>query len=462
MLDKAEKLILDNSIYLLRASLYEKNKKYDLAELEYKKSIEKFNHKGSYILLSKLYEKQNKKEEAKKIIKASGYYNQNELIDDVYMKKENLEEVIAFNRNNRKVEDLQELENYLYKTGNYEEVIKLYEKRLGKTKEDYIIYYNMGVVSQKQNKLDEAEEYYLKSLRLNKDYTLVKNNLGLVYIDKGKYKKAIRLYRKLIARNKKEYNSLANIWAAYFNLKKYNKALKYINKYIEAVPDKEGYLNRAKTYFKLGSYKEAIKDSETAVEGGVDFQTSYLIIATSYYNLGEYKNANTYYRKIIELKNISDNVINDVKQKINETEVYLSKSIDKNPAYTNRKVNRVFKYKVGYFSRGIYIGTCLGLIFKNKFAFEDSTKVIIASMILSALIGLIVGHIKDKACINKMLIITKIEKDPIKNQYEILAINKNNIQVEYTAPASTMKKGKFKVGDRIVEINNGIYTLELK
>ena len=461
-LDEAEKLMLSNDIYLLRASLYEKNKKYDLAEEQYKLSIEKFKHKGSYILLSKLYEKQNKKAEVKKLMQSSGYFDENSLIDNVYINKENLEEVTAFNRNDRDVEDLQEFQKHLYNTGNLEEAMELYKKRLGNTSEEYIVYYNMGVISQKQNNIDEAEEYYLKSISLKKDYTLAKNNLGLIYIDKGQYKKAIKLYEKLIKKYKKEYNPLANIWSAYFNLKEYKKALKYINKYIEAVPDKEAYLNRAKTHFKLGNYKSAIEDCEIAINANIDLPSSYLIIATSYYNLGEYKNANKYYRNIVELRDVSEEIINTAKQKIEETETYLSKNIGKNPAYTNTKVNNVYKYTIGYLGRGIYVGTLLGLILRSKYDPSMSTKIIISSMIVSAILGAIIGRIKDRMCINKMLIILKIEKDPIKNQYEILAINKNNIQVEYTIPADTMKKGRFKEGDRIVEINNGIYTLELK
>ncbi len=281
------------------------------------------------------------------------------------------------------------------------------------------------------------------------------NNLGLIYIDKGQNKKAINLYEKLIKKDKESYNPLSNISSAYFNIGQYKTALKYINKYIEKVDDKEGYLSRAKTYFKLEKYKEAIEDCEVSIKANIDLQSSY-------YNLREYKNANKYYKEMLKLKDISEKNSDIANQKIEETNIYIYKNIDVNPLNENKNINKINKYKIGYFSRGIYVGTVLGLILRTKLDVSMSTKVIITSIIVSAILGFIVGCIKDKMCVSKMLVIRKIEKDPVKNEFLILAINKDNIQMEYIAPADTMRKGRFKVGDRIIQIKDGIYNLELK
>ena len=84
----------------------------------------------------------------------------------------------------------------------------------------------------------------------------------MAYLGLKWYEKAIEDLVKLVkmdsSKSDKYYN---DIGVAYYNMKDYNQAIEYHTKAIEIKPEeKEYYINRARDYFELKKYEEAVDD----------------------------------------------------------------------------------------------------------------------------------------------------------------------------------------------------------
>ncbi len=66
-------------------------------------------------------------------------------------------------------EDLLETGQFYLLNKNYEEAIEIFKKALA-IKEDYFIYYQLGIAYEGLNQFAEAKEMYRKSLELNPDF----------------------------------------------------------------------------------------------------------------------------------------------------------------------------------------------------------------------------------------------------------------------------------------------------
>lgn len=88
-----------------------------------------------------------------------------------------------------------ELAGYHERQREFDRASDLVSKALRNEPEDFSLHYRLGVIRQKQGKLDLAATSFEKVLQLNSDYAPVYYNIGELGIAKGDTAKAIRAYQ---------------------------------------------------------------------------------------------------------------------------------------------------------------------------------------------------------------------------------------------------------------------------
>lgn len=118
-----------------------------------------------------------------------------------------------------------------------EEILKRSITNNKKEKNQYLLYYNLGWVFDKQKKLNEALFWYRKCVNDNPTYANGLNNLGYTYDRLGKSDSAIIWFRQAVTTNPTYTRSLYNLALVYNDLYKYDSSLFYYKKLYTLVPD---------------------------------------------------------------------------------------------------------------------------------------------------------------------------------------------------------------------------------
>ncbi len=137
-------------------------------------------------------------------------------------------------------------------------------------KPDFInAYNNRGSVLMHMNKLDEALNDYNKSIALDSNYAEPYNYRGNIYARQSNYIEALKNL-KIAIRLKPNYaEAFSNLGNLQGMQKKYDEALAFFDKAIELKSDySEAYFNRGLTYFNLGKNENACKDMLMAAKFG--------------------------------------------------------------------------------------------------------------------------------------------------------------------------------------------------
>ncbi|WP_213975142.1 tetratricopeptide repeat protein [Tepidanaerobacter acetatoxydans] len=145
--------------------------------------------------------------------------------------------------------------------GEYQQARKIYNEILLIDPNNAIAYNKLGVISAREENLEQAKIYFIKALELNPKLSSASSNLGNIYFEKGDFEKAKDCYEKAIAidpDNPVPYNNLAVI---YKKSKDIDKFVKFYKKSIELSTHK---LNDTKIDFKK---KEAKKLPYMAILG---------------------------------------------------------------------------------------------------------------------------------------------------------------------------------------------------
>ncbi|MFI3260166.1 MAG: tetratricopeptide repeat protein [bacterium] len=226
-------------LYLLKGIVFEKIDDYISAEKYYKKHIELFYDKSVYILLAKLYIKQDKTIEAKQLLNELGYekYNMDfhKIIKNIFeFEVFSIKETKTFPRYDKyRISRIEELADYLYILGYCSETIKLYELKCKKNKNDSQAHIICGSMYMKNGQLDKALYYFKKSIKIDKNNKFSFNNIGVIYVEKMKYRKALNVFKNLIKRYPDYANPIYNMATIYYDLKEYDNAKTYYKKCLE-------------------------------------------------------------------------------------------------------------------------------------------------------------------------------------------------------------------------------------
>ncbi len=218
------------NVYNLLAEAYLKQNNRELAEIIYRKAIERFpadlnliNNLGLFYLnegknslakkimedglkinsdyipilnnLGFIYEKENKPEEALKYYLRIKPEEKDQLkylknLANCYMKLKKFSEASgyllkAFDFNNKDTEILNNLGFSLYMQSEFDKAEEYYLKACEIDRENAGLYYNIGNVFYQKGDLDTAGSYYDKALKINPEYKDVKISLGFINFHKG-------------------------------------------------------------------------------------------------------------------------------------------------------------------------------------------------------------------------------------------------------------------------------------
>ena len=168
----------------------------------------------------------------------------------------------------------------LQKQNKMEEAIGAYKKALS-IKPDYAnAYTNMGNAFKSQRKFEEAIEVYKKALSIKPDYAEVYNNIGIALQQKGNLEEAIGAYKKALSIKPDYAEASFNTGIALQEQGELEEAIKSYKKAVSIKPEDAGvYNNIGIVLQKQNKMKEAVKSYKKALSIKPDY-------AEAYYNTG--------------------------------------------------------------------------------------------------------------------------------------------------------------------------------
>lgn len=154
--------------------------------------------------------------------------------------------------------------------GYWENSIKLFNRALRVTKNNYLAHNNLGLALFNEGKTDEAIAHYNKALSIlpfMPDHILVYSNRGVAYAKTGRYQKALDDFNKAIDLKSDYEDAYSNRGIVYSALGQHALALEDFNRAIQLKPDyADFYSNRGVVLTKLGRYQNAIDDFSKAMD----------------------------------------------------------------------------------------------------------------------------------------------------------------------------------------------------
>ncbi len=189
------------------------------------------------------------------------------------------------------------------------------------------VYYNMGVVLLRLNKLEEAARYFEKTLQLKADYEDAQENLGLIlrirtifnrkntetdleemgtladYAREGELFELAKIIGALMVDvDKEKIRSLNDLGLTFQAQKKFDEAIKYYDKALEIKPDMfEALANKAFCMILTDRFDEAYRLYEKSIELKNDFLQGWYHLGYINIKRGNYFEALNCLDKAIEL-----------------------------------------------------------------------------------------------------------------------------------------------------------------
>ncbi len=175
-------------------------------------------------------------------------------------------------------------------------------KRALRYKENELNYYNLGVVYEKLELLDEAEDAYQKSIAKNKNVIDPYLSLGKLAFQREKYDLAMSSVNQVLridARNKDGLMLRSRINAARMNL---NQAVNDISEALTIYRnDPVMHVLRGDFYKELSRHTDAILDYTYAMEAGDTTAQIYYKRAGAYEKIRDFESAMKDYDKLLEI-----------------------------------------------------------------------------------------------------------------------------------------------------------------
>jgi tetratricopeptide (TPR) repeat protein len=223
----------------------------------------------------------------------------------------------------------------LYKSGKYEEAVKICDEYLKSKPNDYMVLRLKGDVYNRQHKYEEALQCHKDAIEQNKNYATAYVHLGKVLVNLSKYEEAIQNFTKAIELKTDyiyAYRKLADVYrkigseeeATKYSKIAYTKHQKHITEkskipdlytsgnYVDLVKACDEQLKntpndyilirlKGDAYSKLQKYEEAKKCYNEALVINENYPTGYVHLGKVLVKLGYYDEAVQNYKKAITL-----------------------------------------------------------------------------------------------------------------------------------------------------------------
>jgi tetratricopeptide (TPR) repeat protein len=129
----------------------------------------------------------------------------------------------------------------------------------------HFAHYNLGVVYQKQGKLDQAAAQYKAEMPLTPDDAGSAENLGLVYLEQGDPDKALATLQQALKIDPNLYKSLDGMGKAYLRKDQPQQAIPYFQRALAIAPDSaKMHFQLGQAYLKTGQRENARKEINEA------------------------------------------------------------------------------------------------------------------------------------------------------------------------------------------------------
>jgi predicted O-linked N-acetylglucosamine transferase (SPINDLY family) len=154
-----------------------------------------------------------------------------------------------------------------YKKKQNKKAISKYIKLYKKSKDDYDVLLNIGLIYLEEKNHCKARLYFQKILRANPENHDARNGLANTLRLMGEFKQAISEYEKILSAEQYQKLAVYNLAGTYLELKDFQTALKYIDEAISiSNVEAEYHLLKARIYFEAADYELALKNYERVVE----------------------------------------------------------------------------------------------------------------------------------------------------------------------------------------------------
>ena len=152
-------------------------------------------------------------------------------------------------------------------TGDYTDVLTLYNNTLQKNPGCWMAHYNLGIALRAKGEIDEAIIHYRKAVALRPEYAEAHYNLGHLLVEKREFAEAIVHYEKALAVNPDDAEAHNNLGAT---LSRIGRTEEAIFQYRKALAIRSDYpdasSNLAQALFREGRTEEAITCYEQALQ----------------------------------------------------------------------------------------------------------------------------------------------------------------------------------------------------
>ncbi|MBU0678615.1 MAG: tetratricopeptide repeat protein [Verrucomicrobia bacterium] len=121
--------------------------------------------------------------------------------------------------------------------GNYRDIETLYQDCLSKNSQCWIAAYNLGVIREEQNRLDEALELYDRAIAIKPDYFEAFNNSGTALVRTGRVDEAIDRWLRCLEIHPGHGKALYNLAGAYLHYGRTSEAIECYKSALLSNPD---------------------------------------------------------------------------------------------------------------------------------------------------------------------------------------------------------------------------------
>ncbi|MBI5806364.1 tetratricopeptide repeat protein [candidate division TA06 bacterium] len=161
---------------------------------------------------------------------------------------------------------------------------------------------NIGVIYQKEGKLDQAKEHYLQATKLNTNWAAPYSNLGLIFEMEKETDQAVKYYLKAINLEPNNFKILLQLGDLLKRKGDRDKARQYYNRVISLSPDyAEAHSKLARVYQSNGENIKAREEYIRALNLNPNMADTRKLLAKVYFDLGDTVKGIEEYNKAVEI-----------------------------------------------------------------------------------------------------------------------------------------------------------------
>jgi protein O-mannosyl-transferase len=174
----------------------------------------------------------------------------------------------------------------------------LFGRAVDKTRDNYVMLTNLGVVLTDKGEMEKADDVLRKSLAVRPDEGRTLNALGTLTFKKGLVSQALDYYKEAIERQPEIREAHLHAAAMLVNMRRYAEAEPYCRQAIDADPDwAEPHALLGLVLGELGRFDEGLRECTTAASLDPGLSSAYFNIGGIYAKRGDFTAAVQAYRK---------------------------------------------------------------------------------------------------------------------------------------------------------------------